>query len=90
MPMKREIGGWRLLANAGFVIAVLALATFGAGRVASRQWRLQETFRVHADFATIGGVDAGAGTGSRNGRRGCRGGCAAGRAGGTCAPRFAD
>jgi phospholipid/cholesterol/gamma-HCH transport system substrate-binding protein len=58
--MRREIGGVRLLANAGFVLLVLALAGWGATRVASRQWRVQRTFRVQTDFATIGGIDAGA------------------------------
>ena len=50
--MRREIGGVRLLANAGFVLLVLALAGWGATRVASRQWRVQRTFRVQTDFAT--------------------------------------
>lgn len=58
--MRREIGGGRALANGGFVLAVLALAGFGAARVAGRQWRTQRTFAVRADFATVGGVEAGA------------------------------
>ncbi len=58
--MRREIGWTRLLANAGFVVAVLALAAFGIAQVAGRQWRVQKTFRVAADFATIGGVEEGA------------------------------
>jgi len=57
--MIREIGRWRALANAGFVLAILALAGFGMGQVASRQWRLQKTFPVHVDFASIGGVSVG-------------------------------
>jgi phospholipid/cholesterol/gamma-HCH transport system substrate-binding protein len=57
--MRREIGGWRALANAGFVLAVLALAGFGATQVGRRQWRVQRTFDVRADFATIGGADVG-------------------------------
>src|SRR5947209_18434755 len=58
--MRREVGGWRALANGLFVLAVLALAGFGAARVAGRQWRLQRTFPVRAEFATVGGIDAGA------------------------------
>ncbi len=57
--MRRELGRWRALANAGFVLAVLALGGFGIVAVAGRQWRVQETFRVRADFATIGGVEVG-------------------------------
>ncbi len=57
--MWREIGRWRALANAGFVLGVLALAGFGVVQVASRQWRVQETFRVRARFSTISGLQAG-------------------------------
>jgi len=58
--MRREIGVGRALANGALVLAVLALAGFGAARVAGRQWRVQRTFPVRADFATVGGVDVGA------------------------------
>jgi len=58
--MRREIGWGRGLANAAFVAAVLALAGFGVAQVAGRQWRVQPTFAVSADFPTIGGVDRGA------------------------------
>jgi len=57
--MGREIGRWRALANAGFVLAVLALAGFGVVQVASRQWRVQKTFHVVADFPSIGGLEVG-------------------------------
>lgn len=57
--MNREIGRGRALANAGFVLAVLALAGFGMVQVASRQWRIQKTFQVRADFQSIGGLDVG-------------------------------
>jgi phospholipid/cholesterol/gamma-HCH transport system substrate-binding protein len=57
--MKREIGRWRALASAGFVIAVTALSGFGLLQVANRQWQVQKTFDVRADFATIGGVEVG-------------------------------
>jgi phospholipid/cholesterol/gamma-HCH transport system substrate-binding protein len=57
--MWRKVGRWRALANAGFVLAVLALAGFGLAQVASRQWRVQETFRVRARVASIGGLEVG-------------------------------
>lgn len=57
--MRRNIGPWRAAANVGFVLAVLALAVFGVHQVASRHWRVQPTFRVRAEFATIGGLEAG-------------------------------
>jgi phospholipid/cholesterol/gamma-HCH transport system substrate-binding protein len=57
--MNREIGRWRAMANAGFALAILALAGFGMAQVASRQWRIQKTFPVHVDFATIGGLGVG-------------------------------
>lgn len=58
--MRRELTWVRLLANAGFVAAVLGLAGFGVVQVAGRQWRVQRTFTVSADFATVGGVSEGA------------------------------
>jgi phospholipid/cholesterol/gamma-HCH transport system substrate-binding protein len=57
--MRRDLGRWRALANAGLVLAILALAGFGVAQVASRQWRVQKTFHVRAEFATIGGVEEG-------------------------------
>ena len=57
--MGREIGKWRAVAHAGFVLAVLALGGFVVVQVASRQWRVQKTFPVRAEFATIGGLEAG-------------------------------
>jgi phospholipid/cholesterol/gamma-HCH transport system substrate-binding protein len=57
--MNQEIGRGRALANAGLVVAILALAGFALVQVASRQWRVQKTFTVAADFATIGGLEAG-------------------------------
>src|SRR4051794_31566010 len=57
--MNREIGRWRALANVGLVLAILGLAGLGMGRVASRHWRVQKTFPVRADFAVIGGLEAG-------------------------------
>jgi phospholipid/cholesterol/gamma-HCH transport system substrate-binding protein len=57
--MRRSIGRWRLAANVGFVLAVLALAGFGLNQVARRHWRVQPTFRVRAEFETIAGLEAG-------------------------------
>ena len=56
---RNNIGPWRAAANAGFALAVLALAGFGLYQVAGRHWRVQPTFRVRAEFATIGGLEAG-------------------------------
>ncbi len=39
--MRRDIGRWRALANAGFALAVLALGGFGLYQVASRRWQVQ-------------------------------------------------
>ncbi len=58
--MRREMTRWRALANAGFVLAVLAVAAYGLRQVSSRKWGWQPTFRVKAGFASIGGVEVGA------------------------------
>jgi phospholipid/cholesterol/gamma-HCH transport system substrate-binding protein len=57
--MRAQVGSWRALTNGGFVLGVLALAGFGLTEVASRQWKVQRTFTVQADFATILGVETG-------------------------------
>src|SRR3954451_744223 len=57
--MLREIGRWRALANAGFVLTVLALAGFGFYQVAGRRWQGQPTFLVRTQFETISGLEAG-------------------------------
>jgi phospholipid/cholesterol/gamma-HCH transport system substrate-binding protein len=57
--MSRNISRWRVLANAGFVLAVLALAGFGVHQVAWRHWRVQPTFRLRAQFETISGLEVG-------------------------------
>ena len=51
--MRGNIGRRRALANAGFAVAVLALAGFGLYQVAGKQWRVQPTFRVRAQFESI-------------------------------------
>ena len=57
--MRRDIGRWRALANAGFALAVLALGGFGLYQVASRRWQVQPTFCVRAEFETIAGLEVG-------------------------------
>ena len=47
------------MANAGFALAVLTLAGFGLYQVAGRQWQVQPTFRVRAQFESIGGLEVG-------------------------------
>ncbi len=57
--MLREIGRGRALANAGFVLTVLALGGFGLYQVAGRRWQIQPTFLVRTQFETISGLEAG-------------------------------
>src|SRR6185312_16188410 len=57
--MRRNIGPWRAAANVGFALVVLTLAGFGVYKVAGRHWQVQPTFRVRAEFATIGGLEPG-------------------------------
>jgi phospholipid/cholesterol/gamma-HCH transport system substrate-binding protein len=57
--MRRDIGRWRALANATFVLAVLALGGYGLFQVASRRWHVQPTFHVRVAFPTIAGLEAG-------------------------------
>ncbi len=42
-----------------FVVAALAVVATGVVIVSNRQWRIQPTFRVRADFASIGGINLG-------------------------------
>jgi phospholipid/cholesterol/gamma-HCH transport system substrate-binding protein len=48
-----------MAANAGFILAVLAVAGFGLYQVAGRHWKVQPTFPVRAEFETIAGVESG-------------------------------
>jgi phospholipid/cholesterol/gamma-HCH transport system substrate-binding protein len=57
--MRRDIGRWRALANAGFALMVLALGGYGLYQVASRRWQVQPTFRLRAEFETIAGLEVG-------------------------------
>jgi phospholipid/cholesterol/gamma-HCH transport system substrate-binding protein len=58
--MRLEMTRWRALVNAGFVLATLAVATYGLRQITNRNWGWQPTFRIKAGFATIGGVEVGA------------------------------
>ena len=58
--MRRDMTRWRALANAAFVLAVLALAGYGFRQVSRRNWGWQPTFRIQAGFSSIGGVEVGA------------------------------
>jgi phospholipid/cholesterol/gamma-HCH transport system substrate-binding protein len=57
--MLSEIGRWRALANALFVLSVLGLAAFAIIQVGGRRWQWQETFRARAEFLQIGGLAIG-------------------------------
>jgi phospholipid/cholesterol/gamma-HCH transport system substrate-binding protein len=57
--MRGTLGRKRALANAAFAVAVLALAGFGLHQVAGRQWRVQPTFHVRAQFESIAGLEVG-------------------------------
>ncbi len=57
--MRGNIGRWRALANLGFAVAVLAMAGLGLHQVAGRQWRVQPTFHVRAQFDSIAGLEVG-------------------------------
>jgi len=58
--MRLEMSRWRALANAGFVLAILAVAGYGLRQISSRAWGWQPTFRIQAGFDSIGGVEVGA------------------------------
>lgn len=57
--MRRAAGPVRAFVNGLLCLAILGAAGFGAWRVAGRHWQVQETFRVRADFRSIGGVEEG-------------------------------
>jgi len=58
--MRREIGPVRAFGNALAALAVIGLGAVGALMVAGRNWQIQETFPVRAQFATVGGLATGA------------------------------
>lgn len=56
---RNRISPWRAMVSLGFVLAVAGLAGLGIHRVAGRHWQVQPTFRVRAEFSSIGGLEAG-------------------------------
>src|SRR4051794_29706872 len=57
--MWTEIGRGRALLNAGFVLAVLALAGVRVVQVARHRWEWEAVFRARAAFANVGGLATG-------------------------------
>ena len=57
--MRREIGPMRALLNGIVSLAVLALAGFGVAQVAGKNWQVQETYRLLAEFDRVGGLGVG-------------------------------
>ncbi len=57
--MAQEISKSRALMNAVLALSVLAVAGFGASRVAVRHWQWQETFTARVAFQQVGGLELG-------------------------------
>lgn len=57
--MRSEIGPARAVANAVLVLAILVLGGFATVQVARRHWQWQSTFHARAEFASVGGLEAG-------------------------------
>lgn len=57
--MQRAISRKRAALSILFVVAIVATGAVGVIVVANRQWRMQPTFRVRAEFASIGGINVG-------------------------------
>ncbi|RUL81757.1 MCE family protein [Tautonia sociabilis] len=57
--MRREIGPLRALANGIACLGILGMAGFGAVQVAGKNWQVQETYRLRAEFETVGGLEPG-------------------------------
>lgn len=57
--MQREIGPIRALLNGMFCLAILGLGGFGAVQVASKNWQVQETYSLTAEFESISGLEPG-------------------------------
>jgi phospholipid/cholesterol/gamma-HCH transport system substrate-binding protein len=55
----REVGPIRALVNVALAVVLLGVAGYGATLVAKRHWQWQETFRVRAEFAGVGGLNVG-------------------------------
>ncbi|QDV32632.1 MlaD family protein [Tautonia plasticadhaerens] len=57
--MRREIGPIRALASGVFCLGILGLAGFGAVQVASKNWQVQDTYRLLAEFESVAGLEPG-------------------------------
>ncbi len=57
--MQRTTSRTRAIGTVLFVTAILVIGIVGVVTVTKRQWRLQPTFLVRAEFATIGGINPG-------------------------------
>lgn len=57
--MAHEIGRVRAVMNAVLAIGVIAVAVFGASRVAMRHWQWQKTFLARVEMADIAGLELG-------------------------------
>lgn len=58
--MNREIGPLRALANGLLCLGILGAAGYGAFQVAGRNWQVQDTYAIRAEFANVGGLEPGA------------------------------
>lgn len=57
--MPHEISRTRALLNAAIALAVIAVAGFGATRVARRHWQWQKTFTARVELGQVGGLELG-------------------------------
>ncbi len=57
--MRHAISPRKLVLSLLFIGTITAIAFTGVAIVAGRQWRIQPTFRVRADFASISGLNLG-------------------------------
>ena len=57
--MSHEISRTRALLNVAVALGVVALAAFGASRVAHRHWQFRDTFAARVELAQVGGLEVG-------------------------------
>ena len=57
--MSRGVSRGRAITIGLFLLSTIGLGTLAVVGVSGRQWRLQPTFRVRADFSNIGGLAVG-------------------------------
>lgn len=57
--MSHEIGRTRAVLNAVLALAVIAVAGFGASRVARKHWQWQPTFAVKVEMTNVAGLELG-------------------------------